>query len=1081
MKNVRSIIGLSVFMLFLFSAVSYAQEVTEQQYIDAYMRMYGSYLGGDEKFSKADVEDTVNYYLTTEDLSSQLYTRGPQSGRLMGSILADAGVDFNCDICGPDRLNGQCCVYRAGEAPGIVYECVGNEVKGVETYKWIEIFRCNMGCCNNKCCRDPNQPTTTTGPTSTTTTTGGTTTTSGSSTTSTTTGSSTTSTGSSTTSTASSTTSTASSTTTTQQTTTTTNPGSGDICVNCCLNGQTECKVQCQGGTNTMTCNPSISSCQYDGQTVKLVCGTNNQQSSCVNGKCAAGGTTTTTSGTTTTTGQDQECWDGTPLNQCSTTPGFEGYRCKIQSPVPFPFLWEDATCTGVTTTTMPNTPPTTAPGTCNLNLNCESGETYTSCPTDCCPDGSSRSVNPTCSTTPTTTPGVHDCSKAGTCGDNTCGCDMTNFNVQCEWKSDDPCCCKPDCGVNCCDNDGICETARGEDAVSCPSDCGGSPSTAVCSTCCLPGSSECHIDCPGGNPIDISGQTIKSCQYDGTTILVKYDSTQVKQNCKLAACRKTDANCNAVCFNAGKSSGYCTTASTDTCSDPSGNAAADLSCSTTTGYIFSQCCCGTKASQCTDSKKDTTYRCSGKTGCVGVNTAGVCYIDQCKNGHMFVYRCDASGNCADQGSNCPGGACNADGTACATSGTCKDTGTAGGLVDCSGVGGCMDASMGANCFKDQCKSGHNYVYRCNTATDRCVDTGADCTGSTCNAAGTGCASAATCKDSTSASGAITCNGVGGCQDSTMGANCYADKCTSGHNYVYRCNTATNKCADTGSNCAGGTCNAAGTGCAASATCKDSSTGGDCSGAGGCQDSAIAPGCYKDVCKSGHNFVYRCNKATDKCADTGSNCASGSCNSAGTGCQAAATCKDTGNGGIASCSGVGGCQDSTMGSSCYKDQCKSGHNYIYRCNVATDKCADYGGACASGQTCNAAGTGCAASYTCHLGTSGVGGSCCFDATKGDTDCYANYCSGMNLVSYSCSSNKCVASSKACTYGCGGNPPVCDSGPAKTPCGDACSNTGKTYKDYLCKSKCDTWDDHVSAGDSWCASNGGAALCCCNRG
>jgi hypothetical protein len=275
--------------------------------------------------------------------------------------------------------------------------------------------------------------------------------------------------------------------------------------------------------------------------------------------------------------------------------------------------------------------------------------------------------------------------------------------------------------------------------------------------------------------------------------------------------------------------------------------------------------------------------------------------------------------------------------------------------------------------------------------------------------------------------------------------------------------------------------------------------------------------------------------------DKGSDCVGGACADA-TECKSV-TCKDTSNGGLSSCAGVGGCQDSTMGSNCYKDQCKSGHNYIYRCNAATDKCVDTGSNCASG-TCNSAGTACQGTYTCHIGTSSAGGPCCFDATKGDSDCYASYCSGSNLVSYSCVSNKCTASSNACTYGCGGSPPKCNTAPAytcnmvggncckddpnkdclapycsgsnlvsyscvsnkcaasskacqygcsgsppyaacksasATPCGNACSNTGKTYKDYLCKNNCDTWDDHVSQGDSWCASTAGKSLCCCNRG
>ena len=145
MKNAKLVLCISVLLLFLTSSVSYAQEVTEKQYLDAYMTMYGSYLAGDEKFSKQEVEDIITYYLTAQDLSGQLYMSGPESGRMIGSILADAGVEFDCGICNLAVTNQRCCIYRIGQSP-VVYECMGNEVKDITSYIWKEVYKCTFGC-----------------------------------------------------------------------------------------------------------------------------------------------------------------------------------------------------------------------------------------------------------------------------------------------------------------------------------------------------------------------------------------------------------------------------------------------------------------------------------------------------------------------------------------------------------------------------------------------------------------------------------------------------------------------------------------------------------------------------------------------------------------------------------------------------------------------------------------------------------------------------------------------------------------------------------------------------------------------
>ncbi len=176
-----------VIVLFLLYSVCLVGAVnpdhlSEDRFVQAYFNMYGDYLSGTKNVSKAELSDVIGYYMASGDIARNLHYVGPNSGEMIGSILANSGVDFDCGACDASVLNQRCCVYRAGEKP-MMYECVGSEVKTVSGYGWKNIYECSFGCCNNKCCRDSN-PTTTVEPTtstvrSTTTTSSGSTTTTG--------------------------------------------------------------------------------------------------------------------------------------------------------------------------------------------------------------------------------------------------------------------------------------------------------------------------------------------------------------------------------------------------------------------------------------------------------------------------------------------------------------------------------------------------------------------------------------------------------------------------------------------------------------------------------------------------------------------------------------------------------------------------------------------------------------------------------------------------------------------------------------------------------------------------------------
>ena len=173
MENRRLIrwLILVAFLQIILLQPSYAvnpEKLSEDQFVKAYFNMYGDYLSGTKNVTKEKLGDVIEYYMTTDDVAQNLHYVGPGSGEMIGSMLADSGVDFDCGTCDASVLGQKCCLYKIGEKPK-VYECVGSEVKTVTGYQWKNLYECTLGCCSNKCCRDPNAPTTTTGATTTTT------------------------------------------------------------------------------------------------------------------------------------------------------------------------------------------------------------------------------------------------------------------------------------------------------------------------------------------------------------------------------------------------------------------------------------------------------------------------------------------------------------------------------------------------------------------------------------------------------------------------------------------------------------------------------------------------------------------------------------------------------------------------------------------------------------------------------------------------------------------------------------------------------------------------------------------------
>ena len=160
-------------------------------------------------------------------------------------------------------------------------------------------------------------------------------------------------------------------------------------------------------------------------------------------------------------------------------------------------------------------------------NLKCESGETSANCASDCCPDGSSKSTNPTCAAPvscnknkncepwagETNAICANDCCPDGTSTSANAGCTnppgptVCNKNSACEPPTENSINCPSDCcpdltsrntNPTCkppCNNDKNC--GAGENNGNCPNDC------------CPDGSSKSvNPTCGGGTPTTTTSTT---------------------------------------------------------------------------------------------------------------------------------------------------------------------------------------------------------------------------------------------------------------------------------------------------------------------------------------------------------------------------------------------------------------------------------------------------------------------------------------------------------------------------------------------------------------------------------------------
>jgi hypothetical protein len=561
----------------LFSSASYAlnsQLVSDDDYFKAYFNLYKSYITAEGPNTKDQLLDVIDYYLTAGDVSSDLAAVGSHSHQMIGSILAENGVGFDCGECNYTYVGAKCCIYRVGQVP-VVYECVGSEISNISSFSWMQLWQCVNGCCKDRCCLGPNQSTTTL------------------------------STATSTTEVTSTTLAggddciddgdcynkygpcyicetrskiclkkvicldaqdckerydpsvdwtcdangccippAATTTTTNVLTTSSSVPSGFGVCKDCCATGALTCDVSCQNGRISVSGFPVITSCEYDGSTLTIVRGTNRQTQSCLKARCLGVITSSTAVPTSTTMPKGNCLPDNTPVGKCSLT--FPMLRCVYDSYSPYPYFDYDITCAMTSSTTsFPLFPSTTMPN-CDMDMVCDPWEDP-----DTCPD---------CFMSPAKCLLVR-------CGDGLCQSQIFNGYGESEENPYDNCCCAKDCpGVKCqiplpsCNNNGVCDL--GETPINCPGDCMALPANVKCSEACKGAK---YYDCtqiddpmcmyreePAGNQecMEITGRQDSICCCGNCGDGICQSNTEDVLNCPSDCCpdgssRSVNPQCN--------------------------------------------------------------------------------------------------------------------------------------------------------------------------------------------------------------------------------------------------------------------------------------------------------------------------------------------------------------------------------------------------------------------------------------------------------------------------------------------------------------------------------------------------------
>ncbi|MFH1529682.1 MAG: hypothetical protein ABIK09_02985 [Pseudomonadota bacterium] len=704
------------------------------------------------------------------------------------------------------------------------------------------------------------------------------------------------------------------------------------------------------------------------------------------------------------------------------------------------------------------------------------------------------------------------------------CGtCESTHF---CQDRK-----CLPYCG------DLFCDSAKGENALTCPADCGVHCGDGVCT----PGELEscpqdCSTLCGNGKCDEASGESPCNCTEDCGHCCVNGECNGMEnqvncpEDCGLACgnytcdltedCITCPQDCGPCCPN-----GVCAAnENCGTCPQDCGICCGDGKCEPGKGESCSTCkqdcgdCCGD--GQCKAAQGETCLtcvpdcgQCCGNGQCDNGEKCGTCPQDcglccgnqQCE-ANFNESSCSCEADCIDNPNTCSSCQCGTSGGSCSCAPDCGLTGNCCANI-CSSCGLCVVCGDGQCTGAESCKS--------------CpADCGPCCGNGVCQPQQneTSCSCPADCPDDLDTCSPCQCGGSGDackCGPScVLTGDCCANACTACGSCPAVCGggacAATEGCgtcpADCGSCCGNGICQAAlgEDSCSCPTDCPDdldSCSACQCGGNGGscwCDDLChVTNSCCADACDTcgacppecGDGACEEGETCTSCPGDCGSCCGNGACEAKyqENSCSCPADCPDNPN----SCSACQ-CGDTGGSCDCSPDCVQLGTccaNACGLCGACPAVCGN--GSCEYGETCSGCPIDCGpccGNGLCEVQHQEDSCSCLADCPDDPETCSACECGGTG-GNCACDA-ACIATGTCCANDCqlcGNCAPACGDGQCNgdetcqacpQDCGDCCGNglCEPGYGEDSCSCPVECPDDPLSCSPCNCGGSGGSCSC-----
>ncbi len=128
------------------------RKLTEDIYMNAYLAIYKDIVSGGGKYTPGELSDVIDYYVSNENLASNLSSRGERSDEAIGDILKKAGADIGWGSCYMARsVDSEVCCVDDTSTPGYCFvdsvcqggKCVPNSGSGC----YMTVSRHGKPCC----------------------------------------------------------------------------------------------------------------------------------------------------------------------------------------------------------------------------------------------------------------------------------------------------------------------------------------------------------------------------------------------------------------------------------------------------------------------------------------------------------------------------------------------------------------------------------------------------------------------------------------------------------------------------------------------------------------------------------------------------------------------------------------------------------------------------------------------------------------------------------------------------------------------------------------------------------------------